>query len=284
MATTALTMRDAEDAQPAGATTRAAQHVGLLYALRRTPGGEVGLEAVREHRLKIHTGAPVTGHCGASRFAYTRGDVDFIPAGMAESWREDGPSTSLVLSLSPQLLRRAAEDMGRDPARLTLAPRHQFRDPRIEHIARLLAHDSAPGEEVSDRLYRESIGVALAAHLLGGYAQAAPREARLSPRDERRLVEYIDAHLDRDLSLTKLARVVGLSGSHLKTLFRRSFGLPVHAYVVQRRVERARELLRESDLSITQVALEAGFSHPSHMARRMRLAIGLTPAQIRRGS
>jgi AraC family transcriptional regulator len=63
-------------------------------------------------------------------------------------------------------------------------------------------------------------------------------------------------------------------------LFKRSFGVPVHEYVIQRRVERARTLLLRGALPASQVALDAGFSHQSHMARCMRRVLGITPAAI----
>jgi AraC family transcriptional regulator len=79
--------------------------------------------------------------------------------------------------------------------------------------------------------------------------------------------------------------VADLSVSHLKVLFRHSVGLPVHEYVVRRRVERARTLLLAGKLSLSQVALASGFAHQSHLARQMRRVLGVTPAAIlnRRG-
>ncbi|WP_224249360.1 helix-turn-helix transcriptional regulator [Hyalangium gracile] len=74
--------------------------------------------------------------------------------------------------------------------------------------------------------------------------------------------------------------MVDISASHLKTLFKRSTGLPVHEYVIQRRVERARSLLMRGELPAGQVALEAGFSHQSHMARCMRRVLGVTPKAV----
>ncbi|MDH6593785.1 AraC-like DNA-binding protein [Variovorax sp. TBS-050B] len=98
----------------------------------------------------------------------------------------------------------------------------------------------------------------------------------------KRVTEFIEAHLDGDLSLAALAEVAGLSASHLKTQFKRSTGLPVHEYVVHRRVDRARHLLLSSDLPASLVALESGFSHQSHMARCMRRVLGATPGEVRR--
>jgi AraC family transcriptional regulator len=98
------------------------------------------------------------------------------------------------------------------------------------------------------------------------------------------VTEYIEEHLDQDLSLAQLAGVAGVSSSHLKTLFKRSTGLPVHEYVMQRRVECAKALLLRGELPASQVALEAGFAHQSHMARWMRRVLGVSPSSVVRNS
>jgi AraC family transcriptional regulator len=72
-----------------------------------------------------------------------------------------------------------------------------------------------------------------------------------------------------------------VSASHLRVLFKRTVGIPIHEYVIQRRVERARVLLVESELPASQIALEAGFAHQSHMARCMRKLLGFTPSSLR---
>jgi AraC family transcriptional regulator len=107
------------------------------------------------------------------------------------------------------------------------------------------------------------MGAALAGRLLQRYS------LRENPQLARAL-DYIEQHLDQDLSIARLAGVAGASASHFKSLFRRSTGLPVHRYIVQRRVERARALLQAGKLPASQAALEAGFAHQSHMARWMR--------------
>jgi AraC family transcriptional regulator len=188
-----------------------------------------------------------------------------------------------VLQLSPALLRRAAEDMGLDPDRAGLEPRHQFRDPQIEHIAWALDAERRAGYP-SGLLYTESLGLALAVHLLGRYLTPLRLPRGLSKPQLRRVTAYIEDYLDQNLSLARLAAVAGVSASHLKTLFKRSTGLPVHTYVVQRRVERAKALLVRGELPASQVALAAGFAHQSHMARCMRRVLGVTPTAVRRGT
>lgn len=196
-------------------------------------------------------------------------------------WHEDTASASLLVEITPQLLRRAALDMGRDPDRAGLAPQHQIRDPQIEHIAWALdAHHRAGGP--SGLIFEDSLGLALAVHLLGQFA-APDRVARvLPPLLLRRVSEFIEAHLDQPLTLDRVAAVAGLSASHLKTLFKRSTGLTVHGFVMQRRVERARSLLQRGELPASQIALDAGFAHQSHMARWMRRVLGVNPGVIAR--
>ncbi|WP_437693671.1 helix-turn-helix domain-containing protein [Sorangium sp. So ce176] len=269
-------MRAPTQEQAAGAPR---PRLGMRLEVRTTPAGVVSIEAADDHLLKVHAGSPVRGWCGAHRFLYTRGDIDVLPAGYSDVWEEYDAGTSLLLRLSPSLLRRAAEDMGRNPDTAGLDLRHQLRDPQVEHIAWALDAERVAGYP-SGLLYTESLGLALAVHLLGR-APAPSRSPRgLSRQQLRRVTAYIEEHLDQRLSLERLAGVAEISASHLKTLFKRSTGLPVHEYVVQRRVERAKALLLRGDLPASQVAIEAGFAHQSHMARCMRRVLGVTPTAL----
>lgn len=262
----------------------AAPPAGVLGVdLRQTPGGEVGYEALPEHRIKLHAGAPVAGACQFHRFLYTRGDLDIVPAGSTDTWHEESASTSIIVRMAPALLARTADEMGLPAGRAVLGERYQFRDPQIEQIAWALDAERRAGFP-NGRLYTDSLGTALAVRLIA----AAPRGTQagaqgLTRLQLQRVTAFIEAHLDGDLSLAALAGVAGLSASHLKTQFKRSTGLPVHEYVVQRRVDRARGLLLTSDMPASLVALESGFSHQSHMARCMRRVLGVTPGELRRG-
>lgn len=255
---------------------------GIHTRWLRTRAGMIQLDPAPEHRIRIHAGGkPVRGMCSETPFVYTHGDMDMMPAGHTESWREDDDNTSLYLSLAPWLLQRTAEELGIDPQAAGVELRYQFRDSQIEHIALALDAERRSGD-LNGNLYAESLGTALAVHLLRRYPQAAAHGGGLRSAKLRQLREFIDGHLDQPLSLAQLAVVAGVSSSHLKTLFRRSTGTPVHQYVMRRRVERARELLQHSDLPLSQIALDAGFSHQSHMARNMQRLLGVAPAALRR--
>jgi AraC family transcriptional regulator len=257
--------------------------IGIEIELRRT--STAGLRRhvpTRDHHISLHAGAPVRISCVPTglRCVRSRGEINVVPAGVAEDWFEDDVSDTVELRLPASLVRVAAEEMGLDPDRAGIVPQCHARDMQIEHITWALAAEHRGGSP-NGLIYRESLGMALAVHLLRHYpAPIAPRA--LSKAQLARVTEYIEAHLGEDVSLLRLARVSGVSASHLRALFKRAVGVPVHEYVIQRRVERARALLVRGDLPGSQVALDAGFSHQSHMARCMRRVLGVTPASIAR--
>jgi AraC family transcriptional regulator len=263
--------------------TAALARTGLRVDLRATSPGRVELGRTSEHRLKIHAGAPVRGRCEVHTFVYRRGDVDIHPAGYHDAWEEFDSNESIVLGLSPSLLQRAANDIGLDAARIGLEPRFQFRDPQIEHVAWALQAERKNGAP-NGALYAECLGLALAVHLLGHYKSLSVVKRDLSRIQLRQVTAYIESNIEQDLSLAALAQIAHLSASHFKTMFKRSTGFAVHEYVIRRRVERAKQLLTRSALPASQVAVEAGFSHQSHMAKAMRRVLGLTPSAIVRSS
>lgn len=260
--------------------------VGLGFELRKTVVGHYRHAASADHQVTVHAGLPVRVSCIPSGLRCVRSinEIDVFPAGLREDWFQDDASEHLHLRLPTSLVRVAAEEMGLDPDRASIAPRCQVRDVQIEHIAwAVAAEDRAASPH--GLLYRESLGMALAVHLLARYPAQTPEvRAGLSPRTLARVTEYIEAHLAGEVSLLRLARVSGVSASHLRVLFKRTVGIPIHEYVIQRRVERARVLLVESELPASQVALAAGFAHQSHMARCTRRVLGLAPSSIRAGS
>ncbi len=90
-------------------------------------------------------------------------------------------------------------------------------------------------------------------------------------------MELIDSHLDGELRLSYLAEECGLSISHFSRSFKRSFGVPVHRYLIARRVERAKFLLRSSSAPLVEIALESGFSDHAAFSRTFRAVVGTSP-------
>lgn len=271
-------------ARGSGAATipRMRTRIGLRVERVQTSAGRRRHAPSSDHHISLLSGAPVRISClpNGLRCVRNRGEINVMPAGSSDDWFEDDASDTVELRLPASLVRLAAHEMGLDPDRAGILPQCHARDVQIEHIAWALAAEQQAGSE-NGLIYRESLGMALAVHLLSRYpAPLAPRA--LTRSELARVTEYIEAHLDRDVSLLRLARVTGVSASHLRALFKRSLGVPVHEYVIQRRVERARALLLRGDLPASQIALESGFSHQSHMARCMRRVLGVTPTSIAR--
>jgi AraC-like DNA-binding protein len=103
----------------------------------------------------------------------------------------------------------------------------------------------------------------------------------LPPGAMRRVSEYVESHLSETIDLAKLAATAGLSVYHFARAFKQSEGVTPHSYLIQRRVQRAQEMLAQTDLSLSEIALAAGFSDQSHLARHFRLMLGMTPGELR---
>jgi transcriptional regulator of acetoin/glycerol metabolism len=112
---------------------------------------------------------------------------------------------------------------------------------------------------------------------------APPPQTRggLSPGAMRRVREYVEIHLAESVDLAALAGIAGLSLYHFARAFKHSAGMTPHHYLVQERVDRAKEMLARSDLSLSEIALATGFSDQSHFARHFRQTLGVTPGQFR---
>ena len=94
-------------------------------------------------------------------------------------------------------------------------------------------------------------------------------------------IDYIQTHLNRDLSLAELASVVNISPTYFASLFKQAMGIAPHQYVIQLRVERAKLMLSKTDLAIANIALQVGFSSQSHLTQQFKRITGLTPKQVR---
>jgi AraC family transcriptional regulator len=215
-----------------------------------------------------------------------RGDIDIIPALTAARWEmHDQNDTALILSLPPSLLNTVAEEYGFDSRRVEIRNRFQIRDVQLENICWALKSEMESNYP-SGRLYMDSLAVSVASRLVSTYSSVARRPAEqnggLGGRRLKQTLSYIEEHLSEDLSLAQLASISGISSSHFKSLFRESTGVPLHQYVIQRRLDRAKDLLMTGKLSIAEIALETGFSHQSHLARHLRRSSGLSPRAMKR--
>ena len=103
----------------------------------------------------------------------------------------------------------------------------------------------------------------------------------LAPARANRVCEYIDSHLQENIALEVLAGIAQLSVHHFARAFRQTLGIPPHNYIVQRRVERAQQMLRNTELPLSEIAIAAGFTDQSHLARHFRTITGVSPSLAR---
>jgi transcriptional regulator of acetoin/glycerol metabolism len=112
-------------------------------------------------------------------------------------------------------------------------------------------------------------------------APAPQAHGGLSAGAMRRIREYMELHLGQSIDLSMLAGVAGLSVHHFARQFKQSIGVTPHHYLTQKRVERAQEMLAQTDLSLSEIAYAAGFSDQSHLTRHFRHMLGTTPREFR---
>lgn len=157
-------------------------------------------------------------------------------------------------------------------------------DWQLQHIAMLLLAELESGGMIG-QLYVESLTQVLVIHLLRNYSnsrQIITAENRsLTHSQLQQAIEYIHTHLNHDLSLIEIARVINISPTYFASLFKRATGTSPHQYVIQQRVERAKMLLKTTNLKIADIALQVGFSSQSHLTQQFKRLTRMTPKQAR---
>jgi AraC family transcriptional regulator len=259
---------------------------GFRASIVRVAGGSSEPAVLARHNVTMLVGAPLptVAKCDDVMDARLQapGEFDVLPASSSVAWVDQGSSLFLAVGLEHELVRRTALEMGLDPDRVAFTPRLTCRDPQIEHLLWALKAELEVDEPLG-RLYADSLGVALAAQLLRRWSDAQSKRlpGRLTNTQLKRVLSYIHDRLAGSLTLIEIAEIANVSPSHFNLLFKQSVGMPVHRYVMRRRVERAAELLTRTQLPLCDIALKAGFANQSHMALRMRRAIGVTPKELR---
>ncbi|MDF5722910.1 MAG: AraC family transcriptional regulator [Rhizonema sp. PD37] len=266
---------------------------GILVEHYQNPPilGEVELPALSAHCLNLPLGQPVhlTQKSGdrLHESIVQNGDSIFIPAGQSTYWRCQGRDTcslALYIYLQPKLIEQVAEASEIDKKQINLASGFVKQDLRLQHIAMLLLDELRSGG-VMGQLYVESLTQVLVIHLLRHYStftQVITSENRtLTYTQLQQAIDYIHTHLDQDLSLVQIAEVINISPTYFASLFKRATGNSPHQYVIQQRVERAKMLLSKTDLTISDIALQVGFSSQSHLTQQFKRFTGMTPKQVR---
>ena len=262
---------------------------GMIAERFRHSPAEHRFPALPEDTASLYLGQPVRSvrwsDDGIHEGPTVKGDVSVKASGQPVGWHFDKEVDLLVMRFAPAFIGRVAEENGLNADTVELRPSVDRRDAAVKHIGlAMLAEMEAGG--ASGRVYGDALATALATHLLRNHGTsqqvAADRGGGLPRSALRRVTDFVDDNLPMDLGLSEMAGVANLSRYHFSRQFKRSTGLSPHQYVIQRRVERARELLSGTDLPVSDVASAVGFTHQSHLARHVRRHLGVAPSSLRR--
>lgn len=234
--------------------------------------------------------ASATLDLGAGRFGgrLRTGDGILIPPGVPPVILADGLHVCRLLSLPfDSLLDWSAAAGWNLPRDGDFGSLHAgfLRDRSLTYLLEELWREAEASEAHSsliiDGLMLQIVGWLLR---LRDDGRRMPDTARggLAPWQLRRVVEHLEANLAEDVRLASLAELVQLSTSYFTTAFRITMGEPPHRWLIVRRVERAKGLLADPGLSITDVALAVGFGSSAHFATVFRKQVGVTPTDYRR--
>jgi AraC family transcriptional regulator len=197
--------------------------------------------------------------------------IGFYPAGLAVR-TVGGDSRYAQLCWDPGLYLRLAPHLARPPS---LEPAVE-QDPLLGQLLHCVSAELEAG--TLDRLLAETLLAAVAVRVLRRHGEQRPD---IAGHRMRRVLEHIEAHLGEELSLETLAGIACLSPCHFSRAFKSALGEGPQRYVLRRRVERAKALLRQPELPLAQVAAELGFADQSHFTNVFRRLAGDTPARFR---
>jgi AraC family transcriptional regulator len=221
------------------------------------------------------------------------GSVTFLPAGREVSWTLDSPTLACHwhLYLADEILWGALGESRQGPL-FAPTPLLNVRDAWLDSFFRLMAaeHDSCrssgrlqefdlPGR-LAGLLARRLVALQAVPWVAGARSDHA---AALSPLLLRRIESYVERHLRESITLDQLASLTSMSVDHFIRAFARATGSTPHRWILERRLDAARERLQHGQERLAVVARECGFSGPSHLSAAFRRRYGVTPTAVRRG-
>ncbi len=267
------------------------QNVRAIHVRHSTK--EVIMPASDDYCVVLNLGIPFfTYVCpGKRRFEgqVRSGELAIIPTGSSWACRSEGSDlpAMLLLYLRPLFVRSTARALNFFNNELGLTPQIGFRDKHISHIAMSLLHELNEANVVG-RLYADSLATGLAIQLVRRYSALKDvhvGHGGMAPHKLRQAIALIDHCLSDEeegrVALRVVARAVRMSYFHFSRAFKQSMGMTATNYIAERRIERAKKMLEETELPISEIALRSGFSSQSHFTTAFRRLAGATPKAFR---
>ena len=208
------------------------------------------------------------------------GSIGIIPASVEHCciWKEKAEFA--VFSIQPRILAQIAPETV-NPDKIELLPTFAHsQDNLVSNIAIAIKQQLA-NDPHGCGFYLEHLFNALSAHLVKNYCSLTPLFKEysdgLSPHKLRKALNYINDHLDSPIKLKDIAQLLDISQYYFCHMFKESIGISPYQYVIKQRVEKAKNLIRNSKLSLAEIAYECGFSSQSQMTQHFRKCEGVTP-------
>ena len=240
----------------------------------------------QQHSIGIFTDVPSPAiterYIGSSfkREEIVRGSCVIIPANTSQYAEWNKGSGAVTLAIDPTVFAQTIHEVV-DPDAIELLPQFATPDPFIYQIGVALK-SALTKQSDSSRLYAETLVNSLILHLLENYSTTRVNlqesvSGKLPQRKLQLVIDYINAYLDRDLSLRELSSVAQMSPQYFSQLFKQTTGTTPHQYVIRCRIARAKYLLQQGKLSIAEIATMVGFVDQSHLHRYFKRLVGVTP-------
>jgi AraC family transcriptional regulator len=239
-----------------------------------------------DHSLVIHLSAPALVEVKTDGDSDIRqrvpGDLAILPATAVRQVRSRDPHEVLAVAVSQEVVVQTALDAG-DGTPFELTPHPYYRDARLEHICWALKAE-AESDYASGPLYGESLALAVCVHLLKqrfGKDSLTAKKGGIAPRTLRRVLDYIESNLDNPLRMADLAELAGLSQYRFAHNFKCATGVPPYQCVLRARLDRAKQMLRQTDLSVLDIAYAVGYQSIGRFNSLFRRELGTTPSSYR---
>jgi len=262
---------------------------GLLLEHHRIPEGERVETETDKHVLWLWTTSYSGEYAGNGgrfvRCSKGRGAITATPIGVIPTLHTYTRSEVILCALDSNFVGSILSELDRQP-RTEPIIRPKFQDSAIRRLMTLLSEEVRAGVP-SGKLYSDSLAHALAIRylLLGerpNHQRADSAVSALPPYALKRVLERIEHTFQSEISLATLADEAGYSRGHFLKMFRASMGMTPHRYLLKRRIDHARTLLKRPGKSIIDVAADCGFSSQAHLSQVFREYVGVTPGDYRR--
>lgn len=252
---------------------------------------EAYFSAVDDHLIVMHRSGPVTvdvlNGARTRRRVVPSGGLHLVPGGMSFGFRLMSQLDTLHCYIRRAVIEEVATDLVEgDPSKIDIVPDFIDRDIRMTNLMQAVMF-ALEDSDYATALYVDCLSRAAATQLVRNYSNARLRTAPpgldsgASPV-VRQAIAYMRDRLDESLTLEDIAAVVNRSPSHFARQFRNHVGVPPYQYLLNLRLEKAREMLEGTRLSIAEIAFECGFSHQEHLTRLFRRQFDTTPAAYRK--